>query len=151
MTIEGKVHLKINSKKEVILKIPSWSKPVILINHTSIIINKNYINIGKGKFDVDIDFNLEIKQINIEDKIAFTYGPIVLGLDEKGNPNINLEEIKASLIGDFQLIDNSDAQMIAFKAKYKGTILVFKDYASCGKYLDLDKCYMTAFINGGTK
>ena len=142
----GKVHLNIESSKEVILKIPSWSNPTILMNQKRIEVSEDSINIGKGKFEIDIDFRPEIKRVDIEDKTAFKYGPLVLGLDEKDNPDINLSNINSSLISDIDLIDNSDANMVAFKAKYKDNKLIFKDYASCGKYWDLDKCYMTAFM-----
>ena len=116
------------------------------MNQKRIEVSEDSINIGKGKFEIDIDFRPEIKRVDIEDKTAFKYGPLVLGLDEKDNPDIDLSNINSSLISDFDLIDNSDANMVVFKAKYKDNKLIFKDYASCGKYWDLDKCYMTAFM-----
>lgn len=148
---DGKIHLDINSQKEVILRIPSWSKPTIVVNKKQIEIDDDSINIGKGEFIVDIDFHPGIKTINIGDKTAYKYGYIVLGLEERDNPNIDLNKIEAPNIKDFQLINNVDKGMVTFQANYKGQTLTFKDYASCGKYWDLDKCYMTAFVERGTK
>ena len=148
---EGKVRLEINSKKDVVLNIPSWSKPTIIVNEKEIVLNDKSINIGKGKFVVDIVFHPAINIINIGDRVAYKYGYIVLGLDEKDNPNIDLNNIEASDIKDFQSINGSDTEFVSFQANYKQKKLIFKDYASCGKYWDLKNCYMTAFVKVGER
>ena len=144
---DGKVHLEIHSNKDIILNIPSWSEATIIVNKKQIHSKNKSINIGKGQFVVDIDFHLKIEKINIGNKTSYKYGYLILGLDEKDNPSINLNELNDLDIKDFQLINNVDAQMVAFQANYKKQKLIFKDYASCGKYWDLNNCYMTAFVN----
>ena len=146
---DGKVHLDINSKKDIILNIPSWSDVTIIVNKKQINVDNTSINIGEGQFAIDIDFHPEIKTIIVDNKTAYQYGYLVLGLDEKDNPNVDLNKIKDIDISNFQLIDNTDANFTAFQAKYKNQTLLFKDYASCGKYWDLNNCYMTAFVNRG--
>lgn len=146
---DGKVHLEIHSNKDIILNIPSWSEATIIVNKKQIHSKNKSINIGKGQFVVDIDFHLKIEKINIGNKTSYKYGYLILGLDEKDNPSINLNELDDLDIKDFQLINNVDAQMVAFQANYKKQKLIFKDYASCGKYWDLNNCYMTAFVNRG--
>lgn len=148
---EGKVHLEINSKKDVILNIPSWCKPSIIVNEKQILLNDKSINIGKGKFTIDIAFHLTLEVIGIGDKTAYKYGYIVLGLDEKDNPDIDLNEIEISNIKDLQLVNSPDAEFVSFQANYRQKKLIFKDYASCGKYWDLKNCYMTAFVKRGKR
>ena len=142
----GKVHLSIQGKKDVLLRIPSWSKPSILVNNKEIIIYDKIINIGKGLLEVDIDFKPEVTPFIVQDQVAFKYGDIVLGLDEMDNPNINIEEIKAADITNFKIIDNIETEIVSFEANYQNKKLIFKDYASCGKYWDQPKQYLTAFI-----
>ena len=147
---DGKVHLEISSKKDIILNIPSWCKPTIIVNDKNIVLYNKSINLGKGTFVIDINFHLTVESINIGNKTAFKYGYLVLGLDEKDNPNIDLNKINALSVKDFQLINNADAEFVSFQTDYKLGKLVFKDYASCGKYWDLKNCYMTAFMERGT-
>ena len=146
---KGQVHLDIDSKKDIILNIPSWSKATIIVNKKEIEPKDNSIIIGHGKLAADIDFHPIIKTITIGDKTAYKFGYIVLGLDEKDNPGVDLTTIEASYIKDFKLMDNHNAEIVAFQAKYKDQTLLFKDYASCGKYWDLNGCYMTAFVKRG--
>ena len=142
----GRARLNIKSKKDILLRIPSWSKATITVNNKEIIIDDKVINIGNGSLEVDIDFKPEVTPFVVQDQVAFKYGDVVLGLDEMNNPYINIEEIKASDITNFKLIDNIETEIVSFEANYQNKKLIFKDYASCGKYWNQPKQYLTAFI-----
>ena len=86
---DEKISIKINknlSNKLIKIRIPCYFKNV---NFTCGNLNNGYLelnNINKCY----ISYNLELKIIELNNKILFTYGPLVLGQDNKINKEISL-------------------------------------------------------------
>ena len=128
------------------LRIPSWSNPSIMVNGQEINnIKGDYLSIGKGDLYVTITFNQKIVKEKVNDMVMYRYGNIVLGIDELSNLDITLEDIHAKDIKGFKPIECADA-LVCFQAEYKGRNLIFKDYASTGKYWDIKKNRLTVFV-----
>ena len=141
-----KVILDIHSLKDVKLRIPSWSNPSIMVNGQEIDnIKGHYLSIGKGDLYITIIFNQKIVKEKVNDMVMYRYGNIVLGIDELSNLDITLEDIHAKEIKGFKPIECDDA-LVCFQAEYKGRNLIFKDYASTGKYWDIKKNRLTVFV-----
>ena len=149
---DGLTHIEIDSSKNKTLKlrIGEWAnKALIRINGNEMKgKSSSYFstNIKKGRYTIDIDFNWGIVSAEINNKIAYMYGPIVLALDKESNQDLDFDSLKASDIHSFEQIELKDSQ-IAFKAKAKDKEILFKDYASSGKHWDNPDDIMTVWIN----
>ena len=79
-----------------------------------------------------LDFPMQLQEDKLNGKTAFTYGPLVLALDEtKGNRNIDKEIV---LSKEGRLEKTLPTELLRYRLKRaNGEDLIFTDYASSGK------------------
>lgn len=76
---------------------------------------------------------MQIETVELNEKTAFTYGPLVLALDEeKGNKDINESILLKENTGKVEIPSNKE--LFRYRVEREnGEDLVFTDYASSGK------------------
>lgn len=98
------------------------------------------------------DYALEIR--HVADRMAFTYGPLVLARDsEKEEGSVDLEEAIHPEMKDgapvYQTVEPEgieEARLLVKRADGKPDLLL-TDYASCGKHWDSEKRDFTVWMN----
>jgi len=160
----AKVTLKSRNKQLIKFRIPSWSNaPYIKVSKydkdNKTIIKEEIIKVkdntyfeymdngDKSNTILEFFFNPSIKLKQVNKKVAYTYGELVLAVSEEDNPNIVLEDLKSEKISSFEITKSKLSTYIAFKAKYNKKEIIFKDYASSGKSWDLPNNRLTVWID----
>ena len=88
---------------------------------------------------------LEKHQIN--DKIAFTYGGIVLAVDSaKSSRNIELP-VKVAEKPAYQLLEPQEGELIRIECQTEDGVLLLTDYQSCGKMWTEDNNRISVWLN----
>ena len=140
----GKVKLKIQSDKEIKIRIPEWSKKTLLngkeINETG------YYLLKDKNIDINISFDLDINVHHLKDYVALTYGDITLGFDNETNPNIDFQSIEYSKINNIHISSNKLGDFVTLTSTFNNQELIIKDYASCGKHWEDRSLILTAWI-----
>jgi len=145
------IKVKAESAQNMMIRIPTWSnKPTLTMNGKDITINEcGYlkVEIKKGINNIVLTLNPKIKKVEINNNIAYVYGPITLAVDELSNKDIVLEDLRSTSIKDFNTFKNCGPTQLIIKAKYNDQDIYFKDYASAGKKWDCKRPRMTVWID----
>ena len=88
---------------------------------------------------------LEKHQIN--DKIAFTYGEIVLAVDSaKSSFDIELP-VKVAEKPEYQVLEPQEGELVRIECQTEDGVLLLTDYQSCGKKWDQEKNIISVWLN----
>jgi len=147
-----KINIKSLNERNIALRIPSWANNTeCILNGKNVAVSlNNYVTlkIKSGKNEIILNFNPEIKQIEINDNIAYTYGPLTLALDEETNKDLVLEDLLSNDIKDMRVVKcPCNKSQILVKGMFNNKPIYFKDYASSGKKWDLQRNRMTVWIS----
>jgi hypothetical protein len=90
---------------------------------------------------------MTLKKEELNGKTAFSYGPLVLALDEgKGNKDIDKDICLADEVG--YLEKAKDGEMLRYRIKrVGGEDLIFTDYSSCGKNWETSNSKTSVWLN----
>lgn len=136
---QGRVCIKIEVEKEerfiIKLRKPAWTES-FCIKEAEYSVKDGYIVIDRmweKRTEIETNLSYSVKEYKMNGKSAFTYGPLVLALDEaKGNSGIDGE-----ILFDMATVEKETPigkETVRLKMKDRaGKIFVFTDYASCGK------------------
>ncbi len=106
-------------------------------------VDKSFVS-GEG---VCVCLDMKVKQIELNGKVAFTYGPLVLASDEQKSE----ADIQAPLNLSCFNLERADAkgeELVRFVYENAdGKALVLTDYQSCGKHWLSEKSLMTVWFN----
>lgn len=141
ITIEDDCSLSLNIRK------PNYCEQMVVEGSKE---KDEYFTLDKNFFkgeQIKIDVQMCIKSLCLNRKIAFLYGPLVLGSDEMKCEGDLQMAINANGAKFVQLSKEKD-EIVRFKAIFKdGRQLIICDYQSCGKKWLSDKPLMTAWFN----
>ena len=88
---------------------------------------------------------MEKHQIN--DKIAFSYGEIVLAVDSaKSSRNIELP-VKVAEKPAYQVLEPQEGELIRIECQTEDGVLLLTDYQSCGKMWTEDNNRISVWLN----
>ncbi len=83
---------------------------------------------------IDVDFHIVLVPHKLNEKTAYTYGPVVLARDEKKEGR-NIEAITPKLFADdYRLLPPEGDECVRVAIKSDDGELILTDYASCGKH-----------------
>ena len=131
-----KVFVKCDMKEKFSIQFrkPSWCKESSLLG-ADYVEQEGYYIVDKvwDNDEIVLDFPMSLQKEELNGKTAFTYGPVVLALDEaKGNIGINENIRIKSNTGKVELPEPKE--MLRYRMEREnGKDLIFTDYASSGK------------------
>lgn len=131
-----KVVVSCETEEKFILRFrkPSWCKNSVIAGVDYVEENGYYVaeRVWKNN-EIILEFPMQLQREELNEKTAFSYGPIVLALDEgKGNKDIDEDIYLSESVGRLEKPDNGE--MLRYRLKRKdGQDLIFVDYASSGK------------------
>jgi DUF1680 family protein len=141
---QGDVSIQIVSAVDeefsIALRIPSWSNaPQVKVNETTYPVAQGYCTMEREWKNGDViylAFHPTLQKIELNGKMAFVYGNIVLARDEqKENKGIN-EAFSVVMNGNTPMARKVDAEVgeeLRFLLKTEDGEILLTDYASCGK------------------
>ena len=135
---DGKVKVDIDCKEKeefcIQFRKPTWGKEISVkgISYTE---SADYIVVEKewcGQESIELQITMELSAHELNGKTAFSYGPLILALEEgKGNGELNREFVVDSLTGKMEIL--KEKELLRFEMNEKDGKLLFMDYASSGK------------------
>ena len=97
---------------------------------------------------VEVCMEMQLKAHYLNGKIAFTYGPLTLAVDEH---KATRELKKPVVVGEelsYKLLPAQEGEIVRIECKLAdGDTLLLADYQSCGKKWLSDKPFMTVWFN----
>ena len=135
----GKAKISIDKDCSLTLKIrkPYWSSG----DEDYIVIDKNF-TCGEV---FEVCFEMTVERHVLNDKIAYTYGPLTLATDEQKSGEKLKNPISLSREIKLEKVAKADGEIVRFESKETGLILT--DYQSCGKKWLSDKPLMTVWFD----
>ena len=136
------------------LRVPAWShEPTVTVNGETSVVEKGYTDLTREWKDGDtviVDCHPEVEMQTLNDKIAFTYGPLALARDEQKEDG-NIEAPVVPVLHNGRLIVNQlDAEAgetVRFTVKTESGDLLLTDYASCGKHWTEERNRISVWLN----
>ena len=136
------------------LRVPAWShEPTVTVNGETSVVEKGYTDLTHEWKDGDtviVDCHPEVEMQTLNDKIAFTYGPLALARDEQKEDG-NIEAPVVPVLHNGHLIVNQlDAEAgetVRFTVKTEAGDLLLTDYASCGKHWMEERNRISVWLN----
>ena len=131
-----KIHISTEQEEKFTLRFrkPSWAYGAQL-QGTEYTEQNGYFIVEKvwKEAELILELPMQIEKVELNEKTAFTYGPLVLALDEgKGNKDINESILLKENTGKVEIPSNKE--LFRYRVEREnGEDLVFTDYASSGK------------------
>ena len=141
---QGLVNIQVlsatNEQFSIVLRIPLWSNhPQVKVNEATYQAEQGYYTIErewKNGDVISLAFHPILRKIELNKKMAFAYGNIVLARDEqKENKNIN-QAFSVIMNGDIpqvQRVAAEPSEELRFLLNTDEGAILLTDYASCGK------------------
>lgn len=154
---QGEVVIKIlgvvAEQLSIDLRIPSWSNyPQVKVNGETYQANQGYCTIErkwKNGDEIQLSFYPELRKVDLNEKVAFIYGNIVLARDEqKEKKDIN-QAISVTMNGNipmFQKVEPEQGEVLRFLVNTDEGEILLTDYASCGKKWDEENARISVWF-----
>lgn len=141
---EGKVAIKLSLSApenfSLRLRIPAWGKAsTVCICGEAYEVEEGYYTVNREWKDGDeilLDFHPEIRKLELNGKVAFVYGNLVLARDEQKEKAdikqpVTVVEVDGKIVAEKQSLEAGELARFYFNADMGGALLT--NYASCGK------------------
>lgn len=151
----GDVVIKIERSKgerELKLRIPQWcEKYSIEVKNCSVIIEKGYAVLKKSwenLEEIKIHFEYKVKKHKLNDKIAFTYGPLVLSRDSKKEDGKSImDELTDTDSFTVKKLKPTEGEIVRFEVLMGEKSILLTDYQSCGKAWENNDDLVSVWLN----
>lgn len=142
ITVQADCDLNIQIRK------PSWCK-MMAVNGKAVSVSDYYDASGHYKAGDKIVFEwkrtLEKHQIN--DKIAFTYGEIVLAADSAKSSSAIELPVSVSEKPEYEVLEPKKGELVRIECQTDEGILLLTDYQSCGKKWTEENSKISVWLN----
>ncbi len=135
------------------LRIPSWSNyPQVKVNGETYQANQGYCTIErkwKNGDEIQLSFYPELRKVDLNEKIAFVYGNIVLARDEqKEKKDINqaFSVVMKGNVPMAQKVEPEQGEVLRFLVNTDEGEILLTDYASCGKKWDEENARISVWF-----
>lgn len=120
----------------IYLRKPAWCE-AMTIDGVAAGKDSNYCLLGTefcDKQEIAINYETKLTQTQLNDKVAFSYGPLTLCADEAKSKRRIKKPVALRAALEYQLMPTQDRELVRLSLKLKGTdSLLLTDYQSCGK------------------
>lgn len=138
---DGLINVSIESESElnfnVYFRIPACANSARAfmngVEKTEITDGFARIPIEGKKCSITLDFDIKIKELRLNGKKSFAYGPICLAFDKSKNKGVDSYVLKEADINDFVREKPESGESIRFSVKCGEKKVILTDYCSCGR------------------
>lgn len=152
---KGRVKLTVHTEGKVkftlAVRIPAWcEKATAFYNGKTYVEENGYVRLERewqNGDEVVISLSIELKEVTLNGKMAFTYGTLVLARDEakeKGNITEKFAIEKKPL---FRCVTPEQGEQLRLFLETKDGDILLTDYASCGKNWEAARNRITVWMN----
>ena len=131
---------------------PTWCETVV-VDGVSYTETEGYIVVDKEWGEQErilLEFPMGLTAHELNGKTAFSYGPIVLALDEsKGNGDLNRELVLEPSAEKLQRL--TEKALLCLEMDAQNGKLLFTDYASSGKEWEREDSKISVWLNVKTQ
>lgn len=142
ITVQGDCDLNIQIRR------PNWCKSM-LVNGKSVSGAEYYDASGcyKAGDKIVFQWNRVLEKQELNDKIAFTYGEIVLAADSaKSSADIRLP-VRVSENPEYTVLEPKEGELVRIECQTDDGILLLTDYQSCGKKWTQENNVISVWLN----
>ena len=143
--------LEENERFELLIRIPDWCDEATLTVGDEIKkVYPGYVSINREWSDgdtVEIDLPHHLKSHYLNEKTAYTYGPLVLARDKMKEGKKTDSEFTPSECNAFKLLPSGDGETLRILLECEGEDVLLTDYASCGKYWTNKNAKVSVWLN----
>lgn len=142
ITVQGDCDLNIQIRK------PNWCK-AMLVSGKAVSGAEYYDASGcyKAGDKIVFEWKRDLEKHQLNDKIAFTYGQIVLAADSaKSNTDIRLP-VSVSEKPEYKVLEPQEGELVRIECQTDDGALLLTDYQSCGKNWTQENNVISVWLN----
>ena len=135
-------------------RVPAWShEPTMTIGGDTCVVERGYWDVTRQWSNGDsivLDTYPEVEMVTLNDKVAFTYGGLVLARDEQKEEGDIEAPVDVVTHNEHLVVNQIDAQgeeLVRFLITTKSGDLLLTDYASCGKHWTEQRNRISVWLN----
>lgn len=152
---KGRVKLTVHTEGKVkftlAVRIPDWcEKATAFCNGKAYVEENGYVRLEREWQDGDevvISLSIELKEVTLNGKMAFTYGTLVLARDEGKEKGDITEKFAIEKKPLFRCVTPEQGEQLRLFLETKDGDILLTDYASCGKNWKAARNRITVWMN----
>lgn len=145
------IFLEESEKFEFSVRIPEWcDEAIVRIGDEIFRTSSGYTRIDRVWSDgdtVEIELEMHLKSHYINQRTAYTYGPLVLARDELKEGKKTDSKFTPTPHSAFTFLEPEDGESIRLLLSCEGEDVLLTDYASCGKHWMNKNARVSVWLN----
>ena len=145
------VHTDEKARFALAVRIPDWcEKATAFCNGKAYVEENGYVRLEREWQDGDevvISLSIELKEVTLNGKMAFTYGTLVLARDEGKEKGDITEKFAIEKKPLFRCVTPEQGEQLRLFLETKDGDILLTDYASCGKNWKAARNRITVWMN----
>ena len=145
------VHTEEKARFALAVRIPDWcEKATVFFDGKTFAGDNGYVRLDRewqNGDEVVISLSIELKEVTLNGKTAFTYGTLVLARDEAKEKGDITEKFAIDKEPSFRCVTPEQGEQLRLFLETKDGDILLTDYASCGKNWKAARNRITVWMN----